>query len=302
MSDDVTGDKKTDLRLVGRSEDGSELELASQGGEKFTVRISDTLRATVNQPRLAAVVDLNSERSEVTVKDIQSRLRSGETIDAIVRTTDWSAEKIEKFSGPILQERAYVIEQALKSPLRREGNSQTLSEAAQSQLMSHGVDMEGVEWNTHRNHDGSWSIILHFPSREGMSTAQWAFDSARHTLIAQDDDARWIAGEEREQRPRTPTHGMVYPQDGATPPPSMTYPTHIPPPAPRLVAVREEIEVIESDDEVIEVLDLEIEEFEEVAPEERSDGVKSRPKLPSWDDIMFGGSSKAVDDPDNYAE
>ena len=299
MSDDLNNDKKTDLRLVGRSEDGSELELTDQSGDKYTVRISDTLRATVNQPRLAAVVDLNSERSDVTVKDIQSRLRSGETIDAIARTTDWSAEKIEKFSGPILQERAYVIEQALKSPIRREGNSPTLAEAADSQLISHGVDMDEVEWNTHRNHDGSWTIILHFPSRDGVNTAQWAFDSGRHTLIAEDDDARWVVGEERETRPRTPTHGMVYPQDGATPPPSMTYPTHIPQPAPRLVAVREEVEIIETEDEIIEVLDLEIDEIE---PEEKSDGVRSRPKLPSWDDIMFGGSSKAVDDPDNYAE
>ncbi|MTA97124.1 MAG: DUF3071 domain-containing protein, partial [Actinobacteria bacterium] len=43
----------TDLRLVGRSADGSELELVDLDGNQFSLRISDTLRANVNQPRLS---------------------------------------------------------------------------------------------------------------------------------------------------------------------------------------------------------------------------------------------------------
>ena len=83
----------TDLRLTGRSADGTELELADQDGNRYNLRISDTLRANVNQPRLSAVSDFE-EVVTTSVKEVQARLRAGETIDAISRTTDWSIEKI----------------------------------------------------------------------------------------------------------------------------------------------------------------------------------------------------------------
>jgi hypothetical protein len=48
----------TDLRLVGRSADGSELELVDLDGNQFNLRISDTLRANINQPRLSSVSNI----------------------------------------------------------------------------------------------------------------------------------------------------------------------------------------------------------------------------------------------------
>jgi hypothetical protein len=68
----------TDLRLTGRSPDGAELELVDQVGNQYSLRISDTLRATVNQPRLSAVSNIE-EVVSTTVKEVQARLRSGES-------------------------------------------------------------------------------------------------------------------------------------------------------------------------------------------------------------------------------
>ena len=62
----------TDLRLVGRSEDGTELELTDNEGATFSLRISDQLRATINQPRLVAVQS-TEEVTFTSVKEIQSR-------------------------------------------------------------------------------------------------------------------------------------------------------------------------------------------------------------------------------------
>ena len=278
---DSTLSGPTDLRLVGRSEDGSELELTDQAGKKYAVRISDTLRATINKeqkPRLAAVVNMDSQPN-FTVKDIQARLRSGESIDAISRMTDWSLEKIEKFAGPILQERAYVIDQALKSDIRRDGQVTTLAEVVNAQLSSHGVDMEDVEWNTHRNADGSWTLILHYQNNDGATSANWSYDLSNRSVSATDDTSRWILGENKTARTQPLSHGLVYP--------SQT-------PAPRLVAVREEVTIHRHESEV-EIEESFIEEHELEIPDETdpvSDGISSRPKLPSWDDIMFGGSKK----------
>jgi len=300
----VNSPAKTPLRLIGRSESGSGLELTDDAQNYFTVAIDDALRSAVAQPRLAAVANPDVERAAFSVKEIQARLRSGESIDAISRTTDWSAEKIEKFAGPILQERAYVIDLALKSALRRDASSPLLGEQAFDQLSQHGANMEEVEWNTHRNADGSWSIILFYPSRDGINTATWSFDLAKQILIAQDDSARWIAGDAREPRRTTPTHGIVYGAEGSNPPPTLTPSTPAAPTAPRLVAVREEIDIIEDEngeEEIVEILELDIDLDEPIEDESdpRSDGVTSRPKIPSWDDIMFGGSSKPSNSDEN---
>jgi hypothetical protein len=276
--------KPAELQLVGRTGDGSAIELTDDSGAKFSLPITENLKTALTQPRLVSVAPID-ERPSFGVKEIQARLRAGESMGSISRTTDWSVEKIEKFSGPILQERAYVIETARKSYLRREASSPTLDEATSIQLSSHGVDMEAVEWNTHRNVDGTWNIVVQYPNIDGTAEANWNFELGNRILTAQDDSARWIAGDAKETRPRTATHGFINSVD-----PTPFAPTTPPPPAPRLVAVREEVtftEIVEEDEEYFaEELDIEV--VDESDPV--SDGVVKRPKLPSWDDIMFGGS------------
>ena len=271
----------SDLRLIGRSEDGTELELQTQDGVSFTLRISDHLRSLVNQPRLVAVENID-ERSTVTVKDVQSRLRGGETIDSIARSTDWSLDKIEKFSGPILQERAYIIGLALEAQLRKEKHSPTLVTAVISQLAPRGVDMSLVEWNTWREVDGSWNILLSYPIKEdSTSEANWSFDVNNRSLSALDDGAAWISGEDQGARQTSPSHGIV----------ANT-------PAPRLVSVKES-EVVETIR--ISSLDAIIDSgpsIEELVPEDaKRDGVTRRLKIPSWDDIMFGGPKEIFGGP-----
>jgi hypothetical protein len=283
VSDEMTI-KPAELKLVGRTGDGSAIELTDQSGAKFSLPITENLKSALTQPKLVSVAPID-ERPSFGVKEIQARLRAGESMGSISRTTDWAVEKIEKFSGPILQERAYVIETALKSFLRREASSPTLGEATDVQLSSHGVEMEAVEWNTHRNVDGTWNIVVQYPNIDGTAEANWNFELGNRILTAKDDSARWIAGDAKESRPRTATHGFINSVD-----PTPFAPTTPPPPAPRLVAVREEItvtEIVEEDEEYFaEELDIHV--VDESDP--TSDGVVKRPKLPSWDDIMFGGS------------
>ena len=147
-------DDTRDLRVVGKSEDGTTLELVDQEGNSYSVRISDNLKSLVNAPRLSSVAPVD-ERPSFSVKDIQNKLRAGESMDAISRSTDWPIEKIEKFAGPILQERAFIIETALKTKISKDQNSPTLGEITTKQLSEHGANLEEVEWNTHRNLDGT---------------------------------------------------------------------------------------------------------------------------------------------------
>jgi hypothetical protein len=261
--------ESTDLRLTGRSADGTELELVDQDGNKFNLRISDSLRANVNQPRLAAVSDFQEEVS-TTVKEVQARLRGGESVDSISRTTDWSIEKVENFAGPILQERAFIIAQALATQIKREPHAPYLETAVSAKLAPRGVDMATVEWNTHRRPDANWQVTLYYPLRDGYSDdasntplgeATWLFNLGRRSLLADDDGSRWIGGEEKQLRAE-PTVGMVYTE------------------APRLVSIKEEIEPYKP---------TAISVVEDLPDEDaKKDGVTKRIKIPSWDDIMFG--------------
>jgi len=255
----------TDLRLTGRSGDGSELELVDQDGNQYNLRISDTLRANVKQPRLSAVINVD-EVITTTVKEVQARLRSGETIDSISRTTDWSVEKIENYAGPILQERAFIISQALVTQIRREPHAPYLETAVANQLSPRGVDMNTIEWNTFRLPNGDWNLILYYPIRDGAPSeikgeAVWLFNLGRRALTAYDDGARWIGGEVKVKQP-VQTYGSI-PQTEA----------------PRLVSIKEN---------VAPYAPTPLAAVEEIDQEAKRDGVTRRIKIPSWDDIMFG--------------
>ena len=255
----------TDLRLTGKSADGSELELVDQSGNQYSLRISDTLRATVNQPRLSAVSNFE-EIVTTTVKEVQARLRGGESIDSISRTTDWSIEKIENYAGPILQERAFIISQALATQIRREPHAPYLETAVANQLAPRGVDMNSIEWNTHRLPDGNWELTLYYPLRDGSPSeakgeAVWLFNLGRRALSAHDDGARWIGGEAKPKAP-TQTFGTI-PQTEA----------------PRLVSIKEDVAPYSP---------TPLSAVDEVDEDAKKDGVTRRIKIPSWDDIMFG--------------
>lgn len=281
-----------DLKVVGRTEDGTQIKLADGDGKIFFVRISDNLKALVNQPRLVAVTPREG-RATYFVKEIQSRLRAGESAASISSTTDWSLEKIEKFSGPIMQERAYVIGIALETQLRRDNGAPSLATATIAQLQPRGVDMTEVEWNTRRNEDGSWNIILQYPlsNNSGVGEANWTFELENRNIAAEDEGARWISGDDKPGRPATPSHGMVFGGSSSDTPP-----------APRLTAISESVTIIETaplsvvpDQGVNEGESLPaIEETpafagaKEIASDAKRDGVTKRIKIPSWDDIMFG--------------
>jgi hypothetical protein len=241
----------SELRLTGKNPEGTHLTLTNPIGEEFTVRISDTLRATVNQPRLAAVV-ASDDVETMSVKEIQRRLRSGESMDAIARDGHISVEKVERFAGPILQERVYILDQAFAIVLRKESarDQETFQDVVVSRLAPMGVESDSLSWNTWRIDDGTWTIDLSYPNRDGHGSATWNFDLNRRSITATNENARWMLGQEPAARTQTP--GLVHSEEPVRE-------------TPRLVAIRET-----------------------PREEDRAEGISGRAKVPSWDEIMFG--------------
>ena len=130
----------TELRLNGKTEDGLYLSLHDNDGQEFTVRVSDTLRAAVNQQRLMAVP--SNDEPTISIKEIQRLLRAGQTAEQIARENQTTIEKIERFAGPILSERIYIIDQAQQIAIRKEGGRDpvTLLGTVISRLAPRNID------------------------------------------------------------------------------------------------------------------------------------------------------------------
>jgi hypothetical protein len=259
--------------------------MRDQEGEQYTIRVSDTLRATVNQQRLSSV-PVNEEPT-ISIKEIQRLLRAGQTSEQIAQDYSVSIEKIDRFSGPILSERIYIIDQAQQIVVRKEIGRDpiTLLVAITSRLAPRGIDASTLSWDTWRLENGTWTIELHYPHTGGVGVAQWSFDSLLRTLTSMDENARWMMGDEPAPRqlskPGLVTTETTHPSDRRSADNQIGKTVvkdrfeefedeefeseKIAPMVPRLAVIREE-----PDDEAAR------------------DGITARAKVPSWDEIMFG--------------
>ena len=271
----------SELRLTGKSPDGVHLALTDQNGAEFSLRISDILRATVNQPRLTSV-PVADENEVMSVKEMQRRLRAGETMDSISRDGNISVEKVERFAGPILSERIYIIDQAQQIAIRKEGGREavTLLGVVISRLAPRNIDSSELSWDSWRLEDGTWTIELHYPNNTGVGIAQWNFDATLRTVESMDENARWMMGDEPAPR-QLPTPGLV--------PTEASHPSER-----RIIDVYSEFRKEVTEEEIEDIVE-EIREVprlavirEEPDDEASRDGITARAKVPSWDEIMFG--------------
>ena len=259
----------SELRLTGKTPDGSHLALTNSEGEDFTLRISDTLRATVNQPRLTSVsID---DSAEMSVKEIQKRLRSGESMESIAREGNVSVEKVSRFAGPILQERIYILNIVHDLSMRKDPvhGDETFLSVIEKKLSARGVDIDELAWQTWREFDGTWLIELIYPTRDGSGSARWSFDQNRRVVTPMDDNGGWMLGEDAPVRRSEPAiiHSEPNHPSRAEAPAPITVPEPVRE-TPRLVAIRET-----------------------PAASDTQDGIVARAKVPSWDEIMFGRSA-----------
>lgn len=287
----------SDLRLTGKTPDGLHLSLANIDGAEFTLRISDTLRATVNQPRLTSV-STSDQNAVMSVKEIQRRLRAGETMEVIARDGEISVDKIKRFAGPILQERLFIIDQVHGLTPRRDSkenlrDAPTFLEIVVSKLAPRGVDINAIDWNTWRLDDGTWTIEIHYPNRDGKGSAQFLFDSHRRSITALDDNSAWMTGEDAPIR--RIEAGLVYAESNH---PSRVEESREPiridsAPVRSISSILDDLPDNDPTDEDFETEGAKqtprlVAIRETPSPADSQDGITSRAKVPSWDEIMFG--------------
>ena len=136
------------LTLVGVSDDGRRLLLVSDAGVEFTLDIDTRLRAALrgDTARLGQL-EIQMD-STLRPRDIQARIRAGETPEAVAQAAQTSVDKIMAFAAPVLAERQHVADRAQRSSVRRRNGAEqpagsgarTLGDAVAAHLRSINVD------------------------------------------------------------------------------------------------------------------------------------------------------------------
>jgi hypothetical protein len=319
-----------DLTLVGLSEDGRQLLLVSSAGEEFAVPVDSRLRAALRgeNPR-PGQLEMKME-SSLRPRDIQARIRAGESPDEVAAAAQTTVEAIMGFATPVLAERAHVAQTARRASVRRRsGDSSsaghTLGEAAELFFADHSLHDEDVEWDAWRRPDGRWALVATYAVQGQPRTAEFGHDLPGRYVVAENDEARILTGELPEPQSRRPAGGRTSTARRLSSVPSQG---ELPLGDDAIELVRDREPTPEEQDESSELpgqtevegevaLPLEPEpqpvhepvhepvdapadqpptesanEPASQPPAEATPKKKSRSSVPSWDEIMFGGKSE----------
>jgi hypothetical protein len=321
----------THLRLRGLTDDGTRLLLVDHAGLEFTVNVDARLRAalhgdpsrtdssspsdpTTAPPRSGAEPTTREKTMESILRprDIQARIRAGETPEAVAEAAQTTLEKVMPYAAPVLAEREHVAQRALRASIRRPAasdrqapasTSRTLGEAISTRLRGMNVDPDTVLWDAWRREDGRWSLTASFSAGGQDGLARLTYDQPGNFVLLDNDEARWLVGDHIESGPAEPV---------AEPEPSGWVLSSVP--SEQLALTHEELGTdaidLVSDQPIEAYLDVqateataEIEAVEVEPPAPAADEPTARPpakkkraSVPSWDEIMFGGADQDSDD------
>lgn len=189
-----------DLALVGTSEDGRYLVARDPAsGARFRLRVDGRLagmidRVTSAGQRSSGQLEIPME-SSLSPRDIQARIRRGESIEQVAEAAGTSADQIRGFATPVIAEREHMVDQARATSVRRKhvsGTPVALGALVDGALLERSVTPEDVEWDAWRREDGRWTVQLVLPDAD---SARFCFDHKSRYVLADDETARDLVGD-----------------------------------------------------------------------------------------------------------
>ena len=291
-----------ELNPVGREDDS--LLLVSADGERFQVRVDETLLRTIKEHKLP-----DSNATDLSPREIQDAIRSGATVAELAASSGGSLDLIERFAHPVLEELTHMVELAtsvrVELPADRFNDVQKkpFGEIVEDKLFQAGASPAG--WSAKRGENTLWEIKVSYTLGETEGFATWTFDPKRYLLTPESSNSSALstpsavfdsplAGSQRNLNQATTS------EDTAS---VVT--------ADKLEAFRkrreqaETVEAIEPEvvlevteivvvEELIEPVSPDLGEeaqVEEVEAPNPSETKRNRPPMPSWDQIVRGTQS-----------
>lgn len=198
-----------ELGLTGLSEDGRFLVAHDPlTNESFHIptdrrltslfpqlRPSDSAKS-VKRPDHTAGAREPSMDTSLSPRDIQARIRRGESPEQVADESGMALETIQGFAVPVIAEREYIVEQARRTAVRRQpvGGSpgMLLGDLVDNTIAARGQLPEDVPWDSWRREDGRWTVVA---SPAGFSQpATFLFDTKGRYVLPADEPAHELVG------------------------------------------------------------------------------------------------------------
>jgi hypothetical protein len=209
------------LRFVRSADDGTHVIVeTADGGEQFSLRVDTALRdaARSDLPRLATATPAEPT---ISPREIQMRVRAGEAPQTLAEAHHMTLERVLRFAGPVLEERARIANEARRARARRsttDGQTVIFGDAVDERFSAHGIDPTGVRWDARRRDDGAWIISAGWRGGDAERVAEWSLQLANRTVSPIDDTAADLLSDRPIRPALTPVTGPVRTTLSAAPP------------------------------------------------------------------------------------
>jgi hypothetical protein len=196
-----------ELHVVALSSDGKHLVVSpSKGSLKnaYLLPVNARLRKALNgelnpkpkpapppaeKPAPKAAAPKPAAESRLSPREIQARLRAGHTPERVARAAGVPVDRVTRFYGPVLSERAQILAAAREATLTRArlgASKAPLGTAVTTNLAAKSAGSGDDDWTAYRRADGSWVVALTVTSRGKARRAEWAWQPATKALTALD--------------------------------------------------------------------------------------------------------------------
>jgi Protein of unknown function (DUF3071) len=189
------------VRFVALSEDGHALVLADEVGRLLALPIDERITGAMHGDHVGAPSGVGTPTHahdivpSLSPRDIQARIRSGESAEEVARIAAVPVDRVLRYAGPVLQERAMLAQHARRTRLKTSDSGAPLAEVVDSRLAQHGIDTEKISWDAFRREDGTWRIVATWPSGKATAQASWDLDKTRQMVAPHDDMAQYLCAE-----------------------------------------------------------------------------------------------------------
>lgn len=294
-----------ELNPIGRDQD--QLLLVSSDGERFSVAIDETLKKTIKENRLP---DLSGE--ELSPREIQDAVRGGATVAELAESSGGSVEVIERFAHPVLEELAHMVDLAksirVELPADRfnDVEKKAFGDVVEGKLLQGGATKP--RWSARRGDNTVWEIVVEFDQSGDTGSATWTFDPRKYLLTPETANAASLStpssnldsplsANPRASQDEVESQTSVVTADKLEAFRKRREQTEAVTPIPEatevLTEVEAEVTLIEYSIEEDPQGELEgVGEESQVSSEQPTpESKKSRPPMPSWDEIVRGTQS-----------
>lgn len=181
-----------ELEFLGRSGDSRSVVFTDTAGERYSVLVTDELRAAVRREHTRPETQPTEAVTSLRPAHIQTLLRQGSTADELAEKYGVPASSIRRYESPVLAEKAWVIRQAQQCVVGPDPGSPPLEELAVNRLAARGVEPSSMTWSAQRPAGREWEVTLTFVQSAVERAATWSLSADGTRIHALDQEAGWL--------------------------------------------------------------------------------------------------------------